>query len=122
MNCLFVQLLLDSSALNNRMAFSIRAPTTRVQGRRIVARNARAAHPVQAVNVSAAPAPAFARFGAPAPRQTARKVACAAAMAKKSVGDLSKAELEVRDHLLGEGLKCEHGACYVPDGVGPPSR
>ena len=77
------------------MAFSMRAPATRVQGRRM-ARGARVARPAvvshSAVKVSTQNV-SFA--GVQTAHRSNRQVVCNAAMRKKSVGDLSKSDLEV---------------------------
>jgi hypothetical protein len=76
------------------MAFSVRAPApcARVQGRRVV-RNSRTVRPVVATNVTTAFHQAT-FSGVQSTRRAVRQgVVC---MAKKSVGDLTKADLEVR--------------------------
>ena len=98
------------------MAFSLRAPVARSRtalvGGRSAGRSARAGpSAVSAQAVKLAQPQATAWSAGPAPRRSAaRQVACLAAMAKKSVGDLGKAELEVWHHTL-ECLIDAHSAC-----------
>ena len=68
------------------MPFALRAPAARVQGRRVV-QHARINRPT---NVTSFQKPAF---GAAQQARRGSKVVC---MAKKSVGDLTKDDLEVR--------------------------
>lgn len=82
------------------------AQTTRVQGRR-VARPARAARAAAPAKLSLA---SFQKATFTGVRQSARHVRSVDCMAKKSVGDLGKAELEVRcDRAISTRSCSVHG-------------